>query len=69
MTIMDFPDIYKDVMLLRYNHDLEDKEISEAFGIFMGSARVQLYRALVMLKTRLMVGENYDNAYMFYQKY
>ncbi|MCH5303552.1 MAG: sigma-70 family RNA polymerase sigma factor [Ruminococcus sp.] len=56
--IAELPDIYRDVLTLKYLHGLNDKEIAAAVGISPVSARKRLQRAREKLK-RLVGGELY----------
>ena len=51
--IMALPDIYKDVLLLRFGNGLSDQEISEYLQISPDNVRVRICRALKSLQKSL----------------
>lgn len=50
------PDTYRDIMVLKYLHELNDKEIASALGISEAAARKRLQRARERLKK--LIGGN-----------
>jgi RNA polymerase sigma-70 factor (ECF subfamily) len=50
------PDIYRDIMVLKYLHELNDKEIASTLGISEAAARKRLQRARERLKK--LIGGN-----------
>jgi RNA polymerase sigma-70 factor (ECF subfamily) len=52
-TLMDLPEIYKDALLLRFEHDLSNQEISGLLGVSDVAVRVRIHRALAMLQAQL----------------
>ena len=59
-AILALPDIYKDAILLRYDNELSNQEISMLLGISSSAVRVRIHRALAMLQAQLKGGD--DNA-------
>lgn len=61
-AIMNLPDIYKDVILLRYKLGLSDEEISLLLKISITNVRVRIHRALKMLEKimRAWAGGEYN---------
>lgn len=58
--IMKLPDIYKDAILLKYNSNLEDEEISDILDISINVLRVRVHRALSQLKKTLKEHDLHD---------
>jgi RNA polymerase sigma-70 factor (ECF subfamily) len=56
-ALMDLPDIYKDALLLRYENNLSNREISNFLGVSAEAVRVRIHRALAMLQAQLAVGD------------
>jgi RNA polymerase sigma-70 factor (ECF subfamily) len=52
-AIAELPEAYRQIVLLRYYGDHSCKEISEQFGIPLGTVTKQLSRAYVMLRNTL----------------
>jgi RNA polymerase sigma-70 factor (ECF subfamily) len=57
-ALLALPDVYKDALLLRYDNNLSNKEISEVLGIPDSTVRVRIHRALAILQKELAGGEN-----------
>jgi RNA polymerase sigma-70 factor (ECF subfamily) len=55
------PEIQKEVVLLRYYHDLKLKEIADIIGIGEATTKSRLYQALGKLKKRLLANEGEFN--------
>ena len=51
--IASMPDKYREVMLLKYLHNMSDKEISSSLGISQSAARKRIERARFLLKKLL----------------
>lgn len=51
--IASMPDKYREVMLLKYLHNMSDKEISSSLGISQSAARKRIERARLLLKKLL----------------
>ena len=44
---------YRDILFLKFYHELEDTEIAETLGITLNNARTRLHRARTKLKIKL----------------
>lgn len=51
-VINSFPEVYREVLILKYFHTLKDKEIADVLHISNSTARKRLQRAREMLKER-----------------
>lgn len=49
-VMVELPDDYRDVLIMRFLREMEMKEIAEAFDKTEGAVRVMIYRALKSLK-------------------
>jgi RNA polymerase sigma-70 factor, ECF subfamily len=52
-TIADMPALQREILDLRFQHDLSYAEIAEALHIPVGTVRSRLHNALAMLRERL----------------
>ena len=55
-TIAALPSLQREILDLRFKHDLSYAEIAEAIGIPVGTVRSRLHNALEMLRERLEQG-------------
>ena len=51
--IADLPSLQREILDLRFEHDLSYAEIAEALGIPVGTVRSRLHNALELLRERL----------------
>lgn len=59
-AIEQLPDIYRDVLILKYVHQYKDAEIGEILGISSVTARKRLQRAKEKLMLILREEGNFD---------
>jgi RNA polymerase sigma-70 factor, ECF subfamily len=52
-TIADMPALQREILDLRFQHDLSYAEIAEALDVPVGTVRSRLHNALAMLRERL----------------
>jgi RNA polymerase sigma-70 factor (ECF subfamily) len=52
-SIKDLPEKYKELILLKYDQDLQYSEIADKLGIPLGTVKVNLFRAKKMLELSL----------------
>lgn len=53
-TLLDLPESYRMVIILRYQADLTNQEISESLGITKENVEIRIHRARKMLRTLLI---------------
>ncbi len=61
-AIGGLPEIYREVLILRFYQDLKLAEIAEALDLPLGTAKWRLFRALSLVKQRLTEGGVSDDS-------
>jgi RNA polymerase sigma factor (sigma-70 family) len=57
-AVLDLPLLFREVLVLRFYHELRLKEIADITGVPLGTIKSRLYRALRYLKERLVQEES-----------